>query len=228
MNKFHAILIATASAAALMSSPLNAADLRMATKAPVIASMAPAPNWNGFYIGGFGGYAWGDARTDVFGGGRFRDNIEGGFGGGLLGYNFQAPGSNWVFGIEADAAAGDIRSDTLLGGFNSRIDTFGTVRGRVGYAFSNVLAYATGGYAWGNVRIGAPGFREDRTHSGYAVGGGLEYAFTPNWSTKVEYLYMDLGEENYFGTDRVRLDAHTIKAGINYRFNFGGPLAAGY
>ena len=228
MHKFHAILLATASAAALLSSPVLAADLRMATKAPVVAAYAPAPNWNGFYIGAFGGYAFGDVRTDTVGGGRFRDNIEGGFGGGTIGYNFQSPGSNWVFGIEADAAGGDIRTDNLGGGFTTQIDAFGTARGRVGYAFGNLLAYGTGGYAWGDLRTGAPGFRESRTLSGYAVGGGLEYAFTPNWSTKVEYMYMDFGRETFFGTDRVRLDTHTIKAGLNYRFNFGSPLVGGY
>lgn len=206
MKKTYAVLVALAGAATLISSPSSAADLRMATKAPVVAAMAPAPTWQGFYIGAFGGYGWGDLH--IRGVGTIRDTKEGGFGGGLIGYNFQAPGSNWVFGIEADAAG-------------SSTDAFGTVRGRVGYAFGNVLAYGTGGYAWGNFRLRSLGLTEDRTASGYAVGGGLEYAFAPNWSAKVEYLYLDFADQTYFGTDRVRLDGNTIKAGVNYRFNFG-------
>jgi outer membrane immunogenic protein len=196
----------------------------MPVKAPV-AYAPPAPNWNGFYIGVMGGYGSGDLRTDAFG----RERIEGGFIGGTAGYNFQAPGSMWVFGIEGDGAAANIRTDNAgVGAGVGRLDAFGTVRGRVGVAFSNVLFYGTGGLAIGNIHNSFAGFSESQTHLGYAAGAGIEYAFSPNWSAKVEYMYMDFGRENHGAFGDARADVHTIKGGINYRFNWGGPVMASY
>lgn len=227
MNKIMLSCL-TAATVALAVTPSVAADLRMATKAPVMAPMVPAPNWNGFYIGAMGGYGWGDLRTDTAFRGSFRDSLEGGFVGGTIGYNFQAPGSIWVFGIEGEGAAADIQTD--IPGFRARIDAFGSIRGRVGIAAGNVLFYATGGYALANLEErDFFGTTQSQTHDGYAVGGGIEYAFNPNWSLKAEYLYMDFDRKGYFGTDRVRFDTSTVKGGINYHFNFGGPaLAGGY
>jgi outer membrane immunogenic protein len=213
-----------ASTTILACGPALAADLGYPVKAP-IAVMVPGTNWNGFYIGAFGGYASGDYRDNT---GGDRLDKDGAFGGGLIGYNWQF--SNWVLGIEADIAGGDISTDNF-GGFRSRMDYFGTVRGRLGYAWSNMLLYGTGGYAYaGNsIRLGS-GARDEANHSGYAVGGGLEWAFSQNWSAKVEYLYMDFDSERYFGAGGfdARMDIHTIKAGVNYRFNWGGPIVAAY
>ena len=65
---------------------------------------------------------------------------------------------------------------------------------------------------------------------GYTVGGGLEYLFTQNWSGKVEYQYYDLGTVNFVGpvgaAGTFRNDQHTIKVGLNYRFNWGAPMGA--
>ena len=71
-------------------------------------------------------------------------------------------------------------------------------------------------------------------HDGYTVGAGLEYMFAQNWSGKIEYQYYDFGKTNFvtpavltqFGS--TRNDEHTVKAGINYRFNLGGPVVAKY
>jgi outer membrane immunogenic protein len=71
-------------------------------------------------------------------------------------------------------------------------------------------------------------------HDGYTVGAGLEYMFAPSWSAKVEYQYYDFGKTTFvtpaalaaFGS--ARNDEHTVKAGINYRFNWGGPVVARY
>jgi outer membrane immunogenic protein len=69
---------------------------------------------------------------------------------------------------------------------------------------------------------------------GFTVGAGLEYMFAPNWSAKAEYQYYNFGNTTFtsgpapiVGT-RFRDDEHTIKAGINYRFGWGGPVAARY
>jgi outer membrane immunogenic protein len=63
------------------------------------------------------------------------------------------------------------------------------------------LFYATGGLAVGNVSftdtqtfpVGAASGSVSSTKTGYAVGGGVEYAFDSHWIAGVEYLYVDLG-----------------------------------
>ncbi|MDO9060071.1 MAG: outer membrane beta-barrel protein, partial [Bradyrhizobium sp.] len=69
---------------------------------------------------------------------------------------------------------------------------------------------------------------------GYTVGAGLEYMFAQNWSGKVEYQYYDFGKTSFvtpaplptFGS--THHEEHTVKAGLNYRFNLGAPAAARY
>jgi outer membrane immunogenic protein len=89
------------------------------------------------------------------------------------------------------------------------------------------LFYVKGGYAWADNKISAfaPGvaFSDSQVHSGYTVGGGVEYMFAPSWSAKAEYMYVNLSSENYtfapgatFASGTI--DFHTIKAGINYHF----------
>ena len=68
-------------------------------KAPPPQIVSPAYNWSGFYIGAMGGYGWGSGDSDG----------SGGFGGGTIGYNWQFPGSQFVFGIEVDAAGASIK-----------------------------------------------------------------------------------------------------------------------
>ena len=61
----------------------------------------------------------------------------------------------------------------------------------------------------------------DDIKSGYTLGGGVEWAFSPNWSLKTEYLYVDLGEETWsspVGTYTTETDFHTARAGLNSRF----------
>jgi hypothetical protein len=70
-------------------------------------------------------------------------------------------------------------------------------------------------------------FAESKVHSGWAVGGGLEYLFMPSWSGKAEYMYADYGNEAYLiafapGGIGLGVTTHTVKAGVNY--HFGGPV----
>src|SRR5258706_167391 len=132
-----------------MATQPSAADLaaRPYTKAP--AAIAPGYNWSGFYAGVMGGYAWND--------------VKGGFGGGTIGYNWQAPGSIWVWGLEADAAGADAKdslTDVSLGfpvTAEDKIRAFGSVTGRVGVTAGAALFYAKGGYAWANNRASFSG-----------------------------------------------------------------------
>jgi outer membrane immunogenic protein len=225
------LLLASAALIAL-SGAASAADLARAapyTKAPM---MEPGVNWSGFYIGAMGGYGFSDHVRTTVGGATFTtsgSDINGGFGGGTIGYNWQT--GPWVFGLEADAAGADISdSATAIGvTVTERINAFGTATGRIGYAVGPTLFYAKGGYAWADNEISASVvgvgtvFSESHIHSGWTVGGGLEYMFNRNWSGKAEYMYADYGNQTYlaaFAPGGIGFGAafHTVKAGINYHF----------
>lgn len=230
------------------ASSAQAADMaaRMPMKAP--APMIAVYNWTGFYVGAHVGGAFSNssAVTSVTATGALssagNSNDSTVFGGGQIGYNWQFS-PNWVFGIEADLSGSDIRNGytgatavpATTAAYSQRIDMFGTVRGRLGYAWNNTLVYATGGYAWADTdttRVQLTGAAPvangtsetlGRTLSGYTVGGGLEYGFTPNWSAKLEYNYIDLGNRRSAFPISARTTAfdteiHTVKFGINYRF----------
>jgi outer membrane immunogenic protein len=212
-----------ASVALSVATAASAADMqaRPYTKAPPAAVVA-VYNWSGFYIGAMGGGGWGT------------DAGSGGFGGGTVGYNWQLPGSQFVFGIEVDAAGASLKDsfsevqDGFLVTQNSKINSFGSVTGRAGFAMDAALLYAKGGYAWANNKstISVPELglasSDSHTHSGYTIGGGIEYMFAPNWSAKGEYMFTSLGSENYnlLGEQLAsgNIDFHTIKVGVNYHF----------
>lgn len=196
----------------------------------VPAAVAPmAYNWTGLYLGVMGGYAKGTGDYSSF---------DGMFLGGTIGYNWQAPGTPFVFGVEADYAAwtnwGYSLTVKVPAGFvtlRAEADAIATLRARAGAAFEGTLIYVTGGGAWlrntTSASVTLPGLAlgtsDSETHFGYAVGGGVEQAFGEGWTGKVEYLYLGLGSENYFpafagGVPSGNVDMHTVKIGINYRF----------
>ena len=84
---------------------------------------------------------------------------------------------------------------------SQNIDFFGTVRGRLGYAFGSALIYATGGFAYANVDTtvnfsnGFNVLNSNQLETGWVAGGGVEYLFAPCWSAKVEYQFIDLGNQ---------------------------------
>jgi outer membrane immunogenic protein len=213
--KLKKYLLATA-LVGLGSAPTLAADLaaRPYTKAPALAAVY---DWTGFYIGVNAGVGIGRDRLQQdflqFGSPySFYVSPQGGFGGGQLGYNWQT-GSMFgpvVFGVEADiqgAGLSDDRTNFGLLGTNTRygqkLDWFGTARGRIGIANGPVLSYFTAGYAFGNVRtdvtqtFGAAtaAFSTDRLQNGWVVGSGVEAALGGNWTGKIEYLYLNLGNK---------------------------------
>jgi outer membrane immunogenic protein len=208
-----------------MGASASAADLaaRPYTKAPAYVA-APIYNWTGFYIGGHVGGAFNG--NSGFGG--TSDNSDGRFLGGLqVGADYQfAP--NWVVGIEGQYSW--VGSKGLA-----------SVTGRLGYTWGPALLYVKGGWAYQDatetlfIPVGAStAFDTSTKSSGYTVGAGLEYLFTQNWSGKVEYQYYDFGNTTIntpallgaFGSSKN--DQHTVKAGLNYRFNWGGPVVAKY
>jgi outer membrane immunogenic protein len=129
---------------------------------------------------------------------------------------------------------------------------FGTFRGRIGGLVDpTTLIYATGGLAVGNFKFSsqstsmAQSFRgavgtttnplvgtattavaalsESTTQAGWAIGAGVEKKFTPNWSGKLEYLYLDFGKHTFLsGTafaTQTRLHDNIVRVGLNYAFN---------
>jgi len=221
---------------------VSAADMPVKTAPPSAATIV-APNWAGFYVGIAGGYGWGRAeQTDAtpFSSGSY--DTAGGVIGGNLGYNWQS--GPVVFGLETDLSYANITGSTVgtdpaSGHCNvpvtpphcdSSIAALGTVRGRVGYTWKNLLPYVTGGLAYGklNGSEGVPGTGGSGSAwaAGWTVGAGLEAALAPNWSAKVEYLYVDLGNPTVFNDvfigvtvpQSVRTTASIVRLGVNYRF----------
>ena len=237
MKKFFLATVALTALAA----PALAAD--MAVKAPAYVAPAAPPLylWTGFYIGGHIGGAFQNNNNNGFNNGGFGNNDNGRFlGGGQVGADYQF--SSWVVGVEAQYSYVDRSNNNALlfpgGNFNHNLRGLASVTGRVGYAWGAALLYAKGGYAYADTRnTGIGPFLFDDRHDGYTVGGGVEYMFAQNWSGKIEYQYFDFGRRQLFaGVPLVamgsfREEEHTIKAGLNYRFNFGnfgGPLLARY
>jgi outer membrane immunogenic protein len=224
------------------AAPALAADLpaRPYTKAPAYTAPEAVYNWTGFYIGGNIGGAFGGNNSLEGDGGRFMGGVQGGFD-----YQFA---SNWVIGAEAqyDWLANSNRNNVLFPGgtlITANSSQLGSATGRLGYAWGPTLLYAKGGFAWrdnNNIGVfnaaGAPvafattGNQKD----GYTVGAGLEYMFAPNWSAKAEYQYYNFGSTTFVGGPaaivgtRFRDDEQTVKLGVNYRFGWGGPVAARY
>lgn len=211
-------------------------------------------NWSGLYVGAHAGYAWGDASTtdDIKDWcapsdtacikkyvGPFDFDLDGAFGGGTIGFNFQHRGI--VFGPEAEIGYLDLTGSRRTDSSNpNRYQTlevdggfYAVLGGRVGAAFGNTLIYGKGGWVWWDTdatqTTTTPGFTTHGTggYSGWAYGGGIEHALSGGWSIKAEYLHFDLDTE---GGDQTRnddgytfnnwtdIDADTVKVGLNYKF----------
>ena len=259
--KFRAVSLGSVAFAALFAGGAFAADLPVRSAAPApVYYVAPIFSWTGFYVGAHIGGAWGDkdfTRIDGSGGeegnGQVRSfDIDGMLAGGQIGYNFQT--GNFVFGIEGDFAWTGVdggfsgRNNNGPASWNADMNWLGMLTGRVGYAFNNVLVYIKGGAAWADEDYTHPAtggqlqalyYSGGKTRSGWTIGGGVEYAFTPNWSFKVEYNYVDFGSKNSTlseaSSDRwVTFDVdqkmHVVKAGVNYRFGsaVAAPVVARY
>jgi outer membrane immunogenic protein len=186
-----------------------------APKAPAIY-LPPAPvfSWTGIYVGVNGGYSFGTVSPT--GAGSF--NTNGFLGGGTLGGNYQF--SNFVIGLEGDFDYNSTKGTTALGSsFTS--NWLSTVRGRAGLAWDRVLFYGTGGVAFAPANVSAvAGFPGGSTNmTGWTAGGGLEYAFLPNWTAKVEYLYVNFPSPSIAGGS-FKDTENLIRAGVNYKFNF--------
>jgi outer membrane immunogenic protein len=168
-----------------------------------------------------------------------RTPLDGIIGGGQIGFNAQF--NRLVVGFEADFQGSDQKrntsSSTAFGASNglafptttdvigtqteslsTRLDWFGTARGRIGYATSDMLWYGTAGLAYGHFNVSGTqtnvgtvsnfftpsafantgSFSISQNRTGWSAGGGVEgAAWGPGWTWKVEYLHLDFGRLNY-------------------------------
>lgn len=231
---------------------LGLAPAAMAADMPVKAPAVIQPiayNWSGIYVGIQGGGAWGRsnetffnaANTAAFQGTQNYD-ISGGALGGVLGLNYQM--GSIVLGVEGELNWANINGSSgvinvgppnLGDTYNSRVNSYGTVKGRIGYAWDRTLLYVNGGGAWGRVRHeynaannggAANSFSATNNETGWTIGAGFEYAFAPNWSARLEYNYISLGtgsiQYSAVAANRSEWNERfsVVKAGLNYKFDW--------
>jgi high affinity Mn2+ porin len=215
-----------------LDGPAIAADVRL--PAPHIQSVF---DWTGFYIGAHAGFGRGSssavltdpAITATSG------SFGGMIGGVQAGYNVQLS-SGIVLGAEADITfANYLPSNSIVNLLATprsevveQLDYAGSLRGRIGYASGHWLAYATGGLAWAGERfVNTPAIgseeKELNVRLGWAAGAGVEYAFAPHWSLRLEYLYsrFEQADIRFPSATQISssLDLQSIRVGLNRKFD---------
>jgi outer membrane immunogenic protein len=196
------------------------------TEMKQVAAAEKAPNWTGFYLGGFVGYKYDVADTNIQLTGawtRSYDDLHNnsnmdtsGFElGGLMGYNYQFQ-NNWVVGMEItgaylwlgkDSNTGYVGDDHYLVNTSLKTHYLVTIGPRIGYSFGKWFPYITGGLALGDIDfnqiVGAQyGSNSqyghaDPTKAGWMVGAGVQYAITEHWSARLQYEFIDLGSASF-------------------------------
>jgi outer membrane immunogenic protein len=214
----------------------QAADLPPARVPAAVAPVVYAPpvyNWSGFYVGGnlgagFASSSW----SDPFTGANNTFSKDGFIGGGQIGANWQI--NVLVLGIEGDFDWTGLKGsghDSLANTINTDTQWTSTVTGRIGAAFDRLLVYGKGGVAFAHDNdslndTSGNTASTSLTRTGWTAGAGLEYAFAPNWTAKIEYDYLGFGNQTLnlptpalptYSTN-ASLNVQEVKAGINFKF----------
>ncbi|WP_197279448.1 outer membrane protein [Devosia sp. A16] len=213
MTRFALLLAAGVSAVAI-SSAAHAADLII--DEPAVGVVDVTGNWDGAYIGVFGGYGAGNYSED----GGFETDVSGWLAGVALGANFTVS-SGIVAGIVGDIAWSNIGYDEPFG--TSQLDWIGSLRGRLGFDGGAFLPYLTAGLAVANNTIDndISGLSDSNVHVGWTVGAGVEFAATENLSVDLQYRYSDYGTQTYdvgFGNFDSTITTHQVTVGLNWSF----------
>jgi outer membrane immunogenic protein len=182
-------------------------------------------------------------------------NANGWLGGVQAGYNWQ-PAPNFVFGLEGEFTWSDITGTSVtvstvprFAGFTStstsKLKDFALGTARLGYAADNWLFYGKFGVAWGQFNGSGIATNPNRTlfetttfggnSTGLVVGIGSEWGFAPGWSARIEYdhIFFDARPVQITGTVNLTntssgSNVDLVRAGVNYRFNWGSPVVAKY
>jgi opacity protein-like surface antigen len=227
--------------------PAMAAEFRRTI--PAYAAPKANYDWTGFYIGGHVD----DTRSHVSGSATNTatgtasappgSNTNVWRGGIQLGFDYMLP-SRVVLGVAADVSSGGskvITTSAASGTSASQTTVFDSesVRGRLGYAFDNVLIYGTGGWAWSNnqsVRTQLTGAFNNATAGtdeavnfylgGWTAGGGVAVAFAQNWNVFAEYRHTSFAPSTMtlpFSLMSIRstTEVDAVELGVNYKFNPG-------
>ena len=227
----------------------TAADLPVKAPPPQLATTY---DWTGFYAGGHLSYAWGNSGwsmpgvtgtfdlaqpIDLFAEtGSFFEGVQ-------AGYDYMLPNHN-VIGIEADASfpsflnlagisigGASTFSTPALGAerYSETALSFGTLRGRIGYALGNWLFYTTGGFAWSYDQLTLTQLASGATDMpflwrfGWAAGVGVAAPVAPHWTARLEYLFTEYGNSSVlFANAGQRFTSgwslQELRAGLNYQF----------
>jgi outer membrane immunogenic protein len=201
---FAAAMLATVG----LTATAQAADYAPYRQPYTVSQPLNGYSWAGPYLGGNLGYNWGSVS--------FAPAKPSGVSGGVqAGYNWQS--GALVFGLEGDMQANGA-SDTFAAWKFSN-PWFGTLRGRIGYAFDNVVFYGTGGLAFGSLRAANFGATETHTSAGWTIGAGAEFGVAQNWTAKIEYLYVNLSDSRFAITSLPNgYQFGLVRFGLNYHF----------
>lgn len=235
MRKVTGFLLATSVFAAYVGTA-SAADLFGSPQSGVLPGMpslySPAHSWSGIYVGLNLGGAFGDFSANAKSGPLTADlgsvSASGILGGAQAGAQLQY--QHFVYGVEADfQGSSQDHSDTYnVAGtpvtVTASMPWFATVRGRLGWAFDDVLFYGTGGMAIvdGKLSGSALGVTAsvEKSRIGWTAGAGLEWAFARQWTAKIEYLYMDSGDIEIADIAGIsvngRIQDNIVRGGLNY------------
>jgi outer membrane immunogenic protein len=231
-----AVTVALALAALAPAAPTHA-DGPYAFGGSYVAAVPPF-TWTGFHFGGNVGAAFSDGTlTDNLTGANISSDHTGFVGGAQVGYNYQpVPWMNHlVIGVVAD-----FDWTSLEAGGTVVIPGFGTIQGsadtswavtlagRVGLAYDRGLVYFKAGGGWvhtsarvSNLTTGVVA-SADETSGAWLLGGGLEYALTRNWVTRIEYDFLGLAERTGTGPlgniITLNRDVQTLTLGLSYKF----------
>jgi outer membrane immunogenic protein len=223
----------------------SAADISMKTPPAAVPVDAPRTfSWTGFYIGGSVGGGWASSNiADTLFGLSASRNHSGFIGGSQVGFNYQF--NSFVLSAEGDFSATGNSLVVPLGGTLALQGSANTqwltmFAARFGVAVDHLLLYgkAGGGWAENNATITSlvtsASVSASNTNTGWLVGGGIEWAFLPNWSTKIEYDYVTLRGWTFtsvlFPADAfvVNRNVQMATIGLNYKFGWDNSITAGY
>lgn len=195
---------------------------------PPAPSIVPAFSWTGFYGGLQGGYSW-DGEEVYAAGISYSLERSGGFGGVVAGYDYQI--GNFVIGAQGEYNIASIQGSATPAptySLSTRVNSFGSLDARAGFAIDRILVYGLGGVAFGSIdhTITLTGIEQDSFsafQTGYDYGAGAEYAFTNNWAMFAEYRHYNFGHENFAAVGALG-PHHTVETlssmllGVVYKF----------
>jgi outer membrane immunogenic protein len=219
LTRLASRLFGVALMAASLASAMTSATTSAMTSAAAAADLASNRNgglaqyvpfsWVGPYAGATLGYEWGSIDNTP----THPNGVAGGI---ETGFNWQH--ANFVYGGEADINFS--AADDTFAPWQFSNPWFGTVRGRAGIAFNDVLLFGTAGLAYGELTGTIFGNRsESHTSLGWTAGLGAELGFAQHWSAKAEWLYLDLSDRRFSITAANNgLAANLVRLGLNYHF----------